>query len=189
MGRKQSIEERKKRSETMKRLYAEGVKMGFRSEAGTKVNRTLTPPSPWKGKKLPFPVWNKGMKTEEYISHYKNGWNKVGLKGDKSPLWRGGITPLRQKIKSTKEWKEWIKAIMKRDGYQCVQCGEKNNQLHVDHIKPYSIIRRESNITTVEQAIECKELWDINNGQVLCLECHKKTDTYLYKMNSILAKV
>lgn len=34
------------------------------------------------------------------------------------------------------------------------------------------------NITTINEAIDCKELWDVDNGRVLCIPCHKKTDSY-----------
>ena len=37
----------------------------------------------------------------------------------------------------------------------------------------------EYQIKTFEQALNCAELWDINNGRTLCKECHKKTDNYL----------
>ena len=30
----------------------------------------------------------------------------------------------------------------------------------------------------MEKAKKCKELWDINNGETLCIACHKKTDSY-----------
>lgn len=30
-----------------------------------------------------------------------------------------------------------------------------------------------------EDAINCEELWSINNGRTLCIDCHKKTNTYL----------
>lgn len=33
----------------------------------------------------------------------------------------------------------------------------------------------ENNIKTMEQALKCKELWDVNNGIVLCNKCHDLT--------------
>ena len=33
----------------------------------------------------------------------------------------------------------------------------------------------ENKIKTFEEAINCKELWDITNGRTLCITCHRKT--------------
>jgi len=33
-------------------------------------------------------------------------------------------------------------------------------------------------ITTVEEALNCPELWDLSNGRTLCKPCHRKTDTW-----------
>ena len=38
---------------------------------------------------------------------------------------------------------------------------------------------RDNNIKTLEEAIRCPELWDINNGRTLCNTCHNKTKRYL----------
>lgn len=56
------------------------------------------------------------------------------------------------------------------------------NKLQLDEkeiIKLYnsglSPIKEENNIKTLEESIYCDELWNINNGITLCIECHKKT--------------
>jgi hypothetical protein len=43
----------------------------------------------------------------------------------------------------------------------------------------FSEILKEYNVKTLDDAHKCKELWDINNGRTLCINCHKLTDTYL----------
>ena len=44
----------------------------------------------------------------------------------------------------------------------------------------------EFNILTVDQALACNELWNINNGRTLCKPCHRKTDTYGYRTRKLL---
>lgn len=84
--------------------------------------------------------------------------------GKKNGRWQGGITRPSAKGRSTREFKAWRLAVLERDGYACVQCGSTKS-LHCDHIKAASLFP--------------DLILDVQNGRVLCLECHKKTDTYL----------
>jgi len=99
-------------------------------------------------------------------------------KGSKSYLWQGGKTELKKSIKNTLQYKEWRLSVYKRDNFSCVGCGIHNDDLNCDHIKPYALIIKEKNIESVEQALNCPELWDIDNGRTLCYPCHKLTPTY-----------
>ncbi|MEK6881328.1 MAG: NUMOD3 domain-containing DNA-binding protein, partial [Nanoarchaeota archaeon] len=107
------------------------------------------------------------------------------ISGYKNPSWKGGITPLAVRIRTSKEYHEWRGRIFQRDNRVCRLCGytyekgKKRRELNVDHIKSFSLILEENKIKTFEEALECKELWDINNGRTLCLPCHKKTYSYL----------
>jgi len=182
-GKNHKPESNIKRSKTIKRMYASGVKMGFKSDKFSKewlsMNGLKNLPN-WKGKKLPFDVWNKGLKGEEYKKHFPNGFNYgPPLRGKDSPAWKGGITPLRVKISCLNEYKSWRTKVFERDLYTCQECGQVGGSLQVHHIKSYSIIRQENNITSVDDALICDELWDVDNGQTLCINCHKKTNNYL----------
>jgi hypothetical protein len=45
--------------------------------------------------------------------------------------------------------------------------------------------QKANNVSTVEQALGCKELWNLNNGVSICYRCHKdieKTRTKLRNM-------
>lgn len=133
----------------------------------------------------------RGAMTEEQkrkISEAKTGTKlsiehrrKIGLtqSGERSRWWRGGITPLYRRVRNTLEAKFWRDTVFKRDAYTCIQCGDdRGGNLNADHIKPFADIFSENNIQTFEMAMECKELWDVNNGRTLCVDCHKKAGTY-----------
>lgn len=61
----------------------------------------------------------------------------------------------------------------------------KGLKVNVHHMKPLSTILKENNITTVEQAMECDAVWDLDNGVAIT-----KGEHYLislmerYKRNS-----
>ena len=59
-----------------------------------------------------------------------------------------------------------------------MECNVRGGKLEAHHIKALSELINENNIKTLEEALDCQELWNINNGQTLCKECHKKTNNY-----------
>lgn len=87
------------------------------------------------------------------------------LKGEKSPHWRGGLTSENEKIRKSREYELWRINVFERDNYTCVGCGQIGGNLNADHIKPFSLFP--------ELRLE------LANGRTLCLECHKKTESYL----------
>lgn len=95
--------------------------------------------------------------------------------------WQGGKTALGQLIRSSANYDEWRVTIFKRDDYTCQICGERGGRLQVDHIERFAQILVRNNIHSLEDAIACLELWDINNGRVLCVPCHAKTPTFCNK--------
>lgn len=94
-------------------------------------------------------------------------------KGENSPNWKGGITPVNERIRNSLEYSLWRKAVFQRDNYTCIWCGNKTSgSLNADHIKPFSLF---------------PELrFAIDNGRTLCKDCHKTTDTYGGKMNKYM---
>ena len=86
-------------------------------------------------------------------------------KGEKSHLWRGGVTPLNMKVRESLEYRLWRSAVLERDNYTCKCCGVRGGRLNADHIKPFSLY---------------PELrFDVDNGRTLCEDCHKATPSYL----------
>ncbi len=123
------------------------------------------------------------MKTR-FCSHECYGNSGVGArKKELNNNWKGGITPLSKKIRNSKKYLAWVKSVKERDEWVCVWCGGTKD-LEVDHIIPFARIiekiRFEMGSENIfENSMKCFLLWDKSNGRTLCLECHRKTDTYL----------
>ena len=95
----------------------------------------------------------------------KNFGKEFQYKGERNCKWKGGVTPEREKFRKTPEYVKWRTLVFERDNYTCVLCGQVGRTLNADHIKPFA---------------NYPELrLDVNNGRTLCIDCHKKTDTYL----------
>jgi len=111
-------------------------------------------------------------------SEEKREKHSIANRGERSPHWEGGITKLSTAIRRTYKYRLWRTAIFERDNYTCQDCKKRGVFLHADHIKSFSKILHDNNIKTVEQALLCEEFWNKENGRTLCMDCHKKTDTY-----------
>ncbi|MCR4284937.1 MAG: NUMOD3 domain-containing DNA-binding protein [archaeon] len=99
--------------------------------------------------------------------------------GEKNHNWKGGITPLRIQIRYCFLYRQWQSDILQRDDFTCQICHSRGGVLATDHYpKAFSKIIREYKIGTLEEAANCLELWNLNNGRVLCKNCHSKTDNY-----------
>lgn len=109
-------------------------------------------------------------------------------RGSKSRFWKGGISKLSDLIRGCVEYSLWRTAVFQRDNYTCVWCGANKKYLNADHIKQFAVLLIENDITTLEEAIKCEELWMVNNGRTLCIDCHKETDTYLNKGRKLTTK-
>lgn len=135
--------------------------------------------------------WNKGIpRTDEekkHISKSKIGKpsskkGKPGLKGKYSGNWKGGITSLNHSIRTSIKYSNWRVNVFQRDLFICQSCKKHSEgDLNAHHIKSFSLIMKENNITTLDEALNCPELWDLSNGITLCEECHSMTDNYKKK--------
>jgi len=120
----------------------------------------------------PSPALGKTWKVEHIFE-------RPNLKGKKSHFWRGGKMNLQNEIRKSYKYRVWRTSVFVRDNFNCVFCGKIGGKLNADHIKPFSQILVENSISSKEAALECVELWNLENGRTLCLECHKQTPTYL----------
>ena len=130
----------------------------MRFQKGHKVN---------KGKKNV--LGKRWKKTPEQIENSRRAQNSGRRKkgdwtGEKNPHWKGGITDMQQKIRTSLEYSLWRTAVFERDKYTCVWCGASGVRLNADHIKPFSLFPE------LRLAID--------NGRTLCEPCHRSTPTY-----------
>ena len=109
-------------------------------------------------------------------------------KGEKSHCWKGGVTPLTHQIRHSFKYRQWRSDVFTRDNFICQRCGQWGGKLHAHHIKSFSSILQFYEITTFEEALDCEELWNINNGITLCKNCHKLTNNYLHKARKEILK-
>jgi 5-methylcytosine-specific restriction endonuclease McrA len=139
-----------------------------------KISKTLKEKGISKGEDNPFYGKRHTLESRKKIS--KKRKSKHGM--DKThPLWDEIITPLRYRIRQLTQYKEWRKTIFERDKYTCQQCLTKGDSvfLNVHHVhKSFSTIIMENQISSIEDAISCNDLWDIHNGITLCRDCHYK---------------
>ncbi len=97
---------------------------------------------------------------------------------ENSPLWKGG-SPLSDEIRSFLKRLNWPKQIFERDDYICVRCSKQGGNLNAHHIKMVKYIISDNDIMTINEAKECGELLDIDNGATLCEVCHNWVHTSL----------
>ena len=95
-------------------------------------------------------------------------------RGEKAYQWKGGQT-LNLIIRRCFQYRQWRSDIFTRDDFTCQFCGLKGVYLEAHHIKSFSKIIEEYQIKTLEEALNCEELWNINNGRTLCKKCHDRT--------------
>lgn len=90
----------------------------------------------------------------------------------------GGAEYLAKRISWLTLYREWRLVVKKKDGFKCIECGNKNN-LNVDHYPvPLAELIRKYKIQKPQEAKKYREFRNIKNGRTLCIPCHKQTPTY-----------
>lgn len=116
--------------------------------------------------------WNKDKKGVQVA------WNKgkpnLRIRGENNPNWRGGKTSERVTAMGRIEYILWRTSVFMRDDYTCQKCDVRGGELQADHIKPWALY---------------PELrYAIDNGQTLCINCHKQTDTWGWRGHNFLRR-
>ena len=100
------------------------------------------------------------------VNEFRNGnkvqCNECGIllrSGENSPLWNGGKTSKKEKIRKSSDYTKWRNSVFEKDNYTCQCCGDNSGgNLQAHHKFNFS---------------EYPELrLDVNNGITLCKKCH-----------------
>lgn len=128
------------------------------------------------------PEWNAKTHTPE-----RNLRASIAVMGQKNCNWKHGRSSIvREQKKAVRKlslYKRWRSAVFERDGFTCQLCGQVGGKLEAHHIKSYIAIVREKNLRTIDEIRHCVTLWDIANGQTLCVGCHNGTKRQLEKVH------
>jgi 5-methylcytosine-specific restriction endonuclease McrA len=130
-------------------------------------------------------------KPNHWGTHTLEAKQRIAQKGSKNPMygkygpahgsWKDPSsrkTPVYKAIRFCEEYKQWRSSVFVRDDYTCQRCGCRGGELNADHIVPLSKLMKENGVTTLEAAKITTVLWDIENGQTLCVTCHRQTPSY-----------
>lgn len=113
-----------------------------------------------------------GKICSEYINIRCRKCNDKFSLGENAHNWQGGKTNVGQKIRATKNYKEWRLSVLKRDKYKCAFCNVSGGKLIAHHIVLFS------------KNIELR--MDIKNGLTLHDLCHRKLHKFFNDFNKRL---
>ena len=123
---------------------------------------------------------SRSFEVKEKIRKTKTGIANIAIQGSKNRHWKGGIAPMNNAIRKSSKYKQWRVKIFERDNFTCQNCDVKSGDgkavyLEAHHKKEFCLIIEENKIKTLKEALNCNELWNLENGITLCKECHKLT--------------
>ena len=94
--------------------------------------------------------------------------------GENGNSWKGGISRLNELIRKNYKYRQWRCDVYTRDNFICQDCGQRSRRLNAHHNIELAEIIEKYQIKSLEEALECEEIYNINNGITLCKGCHKK---------------
>ncbi len=114
-----------------------------------------------------YKISNKGRNLGRKMSLEQKMRYSELFKRENNPNWQGGKKKENARIRASIQYRLWRQAVIDRDGEKCTVCGDEEGPFQVDHIKPF--------------AYYPDLRFDVDNGRVICLSCHRETDTFFYK--------
>lgn len=118
--------------------------------------------SPFRGKKHSeeFKIQKRIERLADGRKPYlKNGVHWLKLPGSRSPNWKGGITPERQALYGSLEWRSVAAKVRKRDR-SCVRCKEYlHGKMDIHHIDGFSVRERRAVLDNLVLLCEPCHMW------------------------------
>lgn len=123
------------------------------------------------GKEL-IKKWQTGKQSILFCNQKCYGnWRSKNKRGKDAPNYIHGKCNDNLLFRASREYRNWVLAVFKRDNFTCVLCNDNSgSNLQADHIKDFALYP--------DLRLE------ITNGRTLCKECHKKTDNYGFKKSN-----
>lgn len=122
--------------------------------------------TPERNKKISETLRNKYKTDAEFKKRVLAA--KSVKRGNEHWNWKGGITPLTQRTRTTEEANAWKLAVLHRDSYTCRMCLSKEN-LQAHHINSWAEFPEDRFI--------------LENGLTLCSDCHNFYHKYEKECN------
>ena len=127
-----------------------------------------------------------GMRPSEYTrkllrEFQLEKWQRPGFKdrmrqahmGERCHWWKGGVTPVYFQIRGSTKYDDWRRAVFKRDDYRDWYSGLKGSgNLNAHHVIPLNVLIKKYRIKTLDDALRCDALWDVNNGVTMFNTTH-----------------
>ena len=138
--------------------------LGKKVSLETREKMSLKAKGRYREKSNPMFGKNHTEEAKNKITEKLKEWHKKNpdiQKGQNNHRWKGGSSTFRMMIRRSKEYKNWLKAVFRRDHYICVKCGNRGSgNLNAHHILSW--------------ADYPEERFDIENGLTLCVNCHRE---------------
>lgn len=177
----------------LERLTKGGVKLRNRKDMADKANIKI-PMSEHPEicqRYIDNPSENSSTIAQDYGVHkttittiLKKGGIQLEHHGARISSWKGGITPLHNRIRNCEKAQQWKRICMERDNFTCTSCSDKGVKLHVHHtewftciLEGFLMLNLSSDIDTdqlFDLALEYEPFWNIDNGTTMCENCHNK---------------
>lgn len=182
LGKKRplEIEKMRKANTGRKRIFSEEHKENLRKVVKRGEDNSL-----WKGRtKKVCPICGTVFEVRPSRENRVHCGHRCAMLGPRNPNWKNGITSLLTRIRKSFKYRQWRSDIFTRDDFTCQECGRRGCYLEAHHTPlDFTDIMELNDIKTYEQAMDCEELWNINNGITLCEGCHNETKLGRPKVN------